>query len=117
MKRVSFAAGETIFEQDDTSEYAYLLIFGSVEIDRDGFTATIEASELFGEAALVDRPRMACAVAKTECQVLAVSKDELLSTIKTEPDAALEIVEAMFNRLALVIDELNSLRRYRWKRI
>lgn len=117
MERFTYSAGDSIFDQDDESECAYMVMAGTVQIDRDGFTATIEAGELFGEAALVNRPRMARASAKTDCVLMAVSAPELLDTIKSQPDTAIDIIQAMFVRLELVIDELNSLRKYHWKRL
>jgi CRP-like cAMP-binding protein len=117
MERFTYLAGDSIFEQDDESECAYMVMTGTVQIDREGFTAILEAGELFGEAALVNRPRMARASAKTDCVLMAVSTTELLDTIRSQPDTAVDIVKAMFVRLELVIDELNSLRKYHWKRL
>ncbi len=108
MEHVTYGAGKTIFEQGEAASHAYLIITRSVEIHREGFSALVHGGQLFGEAALQNRPRMAAAKAKTDCTLLAVSKEELIETIKTEPDEALDIIEAMFTRLADVIDQLND---------
>jgi CRP/FNR family transcriptional regulator, cyclic AMP receptor protein len=107
----NFAAGEKIFDRNDTSPNAYLVISGTVEISRGDFSAAIQEGELFGEAALFDRPRTASAVAKTDCVLLSVSKAELMETIKTEPDEALDIIEAMLRRLGEVTDQLNYVQK------
>ena len=111
MERLSYEAGKQIFGQGANSTHAYLVVSGSVEVDRYGFSSILERGELFGVAALVDRPRMARAVAKTDCVLVAVSKNELMESIRNQPDQALEIIDALLTRLAAVIDELNSPRR------
>jgi CRP-like cAMP-binding protein len=81
MREVTFAAGETVFEQGDAGDYGLFILEGMVEVRRLTAGSTITLARmgpgaLFGELALFDsRPRVGTAVAlePTTCIVLAPS--------------------------------------------
>ena len=77
--RKVYFAGATIFKEGDVGDRAYLLQDGTVEIISDSaggkVLGVISAGSLFGEMALVDgKPRMASAVAKTQCTVILIGQ-------------------------------------------
>ncbi|MEJ1996350.1 MAG: cyclic nucleotide-binding domain-containing protein [Limibacillus sp.] len=110
MQRKTFSAGTLIFSAEEHPEEAYLLMSGEVEIRRDGFTASPKRGEIFGESALMGRPRMASASAKTDCSVLVFSREEMEEAIRRDPTQAFEIIDGLLTRLADVTDQLNKAR-------
>lgn len=113
MRRQSFAAGNIIFSEGDHANFTYLIVSGAVDILRYGFSAVLREGELFGEAALLDRARSATARARTDCVLLALSRDELIDAIRNDPDQAISIINAIFNRLAEVTDQVVEMRKER----
>ncbi|MEW5729297.1 MAG: cyclic nucleotide-binding domain-containing protein [Pseudomonadota bacterium] len=77
LERKVFYAGQKIFKEGDRGDRAYLIQDGTVEIAKNGMTlASLGKGELFGEMALVDdQPRMASAIALTDCSVVIISRD------------------------------------------
>ncbi|CAN0547861.1 unnamed protein product, partial [Ectocarpus sp. 8 AP-2014] len=89
---VSYPAGALVIEQDQHGETAFVLIEGTagVTITKDGqpdFTAELEQYAFFGELALLrNTPRAATITAKTNIQVLKISKIALDHMIELEPE-------------------------------
>ncbi len=84
---LEFNAGEAIFMDGDSAQWAYIIQHGKVEIsvEREGRSTvidTLEVGEIFGEMALFDdspRSATATAVAPTKCLLIsrAVLDDQL----------------------------------------
>ena len=67
----AFAAGRTIFAEGESSQSAYVLLDGEVELNG----ATLRPFALIGESALTDTaPRRATATALTACSLLRLSR-------------------------------------------
>ena len=111
MQRRSYKAGELIFEAEERPSEAYILINGEVEIHRGDFAAELKRGEVFGESALMGHPRMAAAVAKTDCSLLVFSREEMEEAIRRDPTQAFEIIDALLARLADVTDQLQAERK------
>lgn len=71
-----FHAGETIFDQGDFGDKLYSIVKGEIEIIVNGnVVATLGEGEVFGEIALVsDKPRTAAVCAKSDCDLISVSR-------------------------------------------
>lgn len=97
-----FQAGETIFESGTVGRIMYGVVSGTVELQVDGQTVeTIEAGDVFGEGALV-RPshlRASTAIAKTDCQLIAVTENRFKFLIENTPMFAIEVLQSFSNRL------------------
>src|SRR5262249_17869715 len=101
MRRMAFKRGERIFAKGESSNFAYLILSGGVEIILErGKTAdviaSLETGEVFGEMGLIDsgaRSASARAAADTVC--LAVNADELLKMIETDPKEAVAFVKTL----------------------
>ena len=106
MERRSFSAGDLIFGAEEHPKEAFLLMNGEVEIRRQGFTAYPKRGEVFGEAALMDKPRMASASAKTDCTLMVFSRQEMEEAIRRDPAQAFDIIDGLLTRLAQVTDQL-----------
>lgn len=110
MQKYSFAKGDSIFEVGDGAEHLFLVISGTVEVTRDSFSSQIHDGEIFGEAALLSRKRTLSAIAKTECVLLSMTRDQMIESFSNNPNQAIEIIDALFEKLTTTTDELVSLR-------
>lgn len=111
MRRVNLSAGDVLFKKGDTANEAYLIMDGTIEISSDVLAVELGKDELFGESGLVGNTRQAAAIAKTDCRLFAVSVDELRQSITSEPDTALLLIEALINRLADTLNQLEETER------
>ena len=106
LKKISFAANATIFEEGDVADAAYIIRAGRVEI-RKGIRssdpirlAELEKGETLGEMALFDdRPRMATAIALTDVELIRMSREEFLDRMTTLDPAISHMVLAMVTRV------------------
>ncbi|MCI0431334.1 MAG: cyclic nucleotide-binding domain-containing protein [Rhodospirillales bacterium] len=102
---MSFKQGERVFAKGQPSDYAFLILSGRVEIVLDRANgaevlATIGTGEVFGEMGLIDNgPRSASARAAADTVCLAITADELLKMIETDPKEAVAFVKTLIRRL------------------
>ena len=102
---MTFKQGERIFTKGQSSDFAFLILSGKVEIVLErgkvaDVIASLEASEVFGEMGLIDSgPRSASARAAADTVCLAVTADELLKMIETDPKEAVAFVKTLIRRL------------------
>lgn len=104
-ERLAFTPGQTIFKYGDVGDSCYVLIEGSVEISVPTpkgslVVNTLGGNEILGEIAIFgDVPRTATVTAKTPLEVLRIGKDQFLSVIRQNPEAALELIRILASRL------------------
>jgi CRP-like cAMP-binding protein len=108
MRKLNLKAGDVLFRKGDPADDAYLIIDGVIKISGEKLNATVKQSEIFGESGLVGNPRMADALALTDCRLMAFSVDELRIAIRTQPDTAEALVEAMIRRLTGTVKKLEN---------
>ncbi|HPM71879.1 MAG TPA: YhjD/YihY/BrkB family envelope integrity protein [Spirochaetales bacterium] len=102
-----YSAGETIFEKGDDDRSALYLYRGSVEIglppaagEAGAVLSTVGEGELFGEMAwLLEEPRSARAVAKTDCMVFVLPPEMFERYLAQDAGASRRLVELMAARL------------------
>ena len=94
-------SGEAIFAQGDEGGQMYVILEGIVEL-RVG-VAIVEVlgkGEPFGELALLEQmPRMATAIARTDCKLVPIPRDVFLALVQEHPTFALDIMRVMAERL------------------
>jgi NADH dehydrogenase len=92
-----FHPGETIFDQGDFGTKLYVVAKGEVEVLSSGkLVATLGVGEIFGEVALVsDRARNAMVRAKTEADVVTVSRTAFQRLVTNLPGVRGSIEEAL----------------------
>jgi len=114
--RLTFAAGQVIFNAGDTGDSAYVIIDGTVEISVPTPSGPIVINEmskndLLGEIAIVGEvPRTATAKAITKLETLKISKELFMKIIRENPDAAAELIKILAARLALTTSQLTRTR-------
>ena len=107
-ERLTYNAGQEIFHMGDPGDACYVVIDGQIDISVDRtngkdtlLLSTVGANDIVGEIAIFGRvPRTATATAKTRVEVLRISADLFRSVIRENPDAAIELIRSLADRLA-----------------
>ena len=105
-ERLTFEVGQVMFNVGDSADAVYILIDGYVAITRPTPTGpvvvgTLGPKEIVGEIAIFgDVPRTATITATSRVDALRIAKDQLMSIIRANPDAALELIRQLALRLA-----------------
>ena len=104
-RRVTFRAGEVLFNQGDRAYCAYVIIEGAAKVlveSADGMTeiASIEENQFVGELAILsDGVRTATVRASGELIALEIEREMFLQLIRDFPDIAIEIMRDLGLRL------------------
>lgn len=98
---VHFPAGETIIHQGAEADRVYTLLEGEAEAVRDGIkVGDINTNEIFGALAVFTRQkRIASVIAKSDCTVLAVRKEEFADLAELQPQICLELIEELADKI------------------
>jgi len=106
IERRRFATGATIFRAGDRGDSLFVIRSGEVELwlyDEDHrrvILNTFASGELFGELSLLDsEPRTANATALIDTDVLVIDREDLRLLFAKKPDAALDILAMLGQRL------------------
>jgi uncharacterized membrane protein len=99
VEQVNYAAGETIFNEQDKGDALYVVDSGSVRIwvhDEDVKPVTLAElsdGDFFGELAVLDRgPRSTNATAVTDASVHRLSSDDFQKFLMQHPDVAIDVI-------------------------
>ncbi|MBD0371260.1 MAG: DUF1003 domain-containing protein [Pyrinomonadaceae bacterium] len=99
-------SGTELFHHGDEGDAMYLIETGRVRIhvvDSTGHDVTLAelaGGDFFGEMALLDgKPRSADATVLEESRLAILSRDDFLSFVRRNPDVALEMLNAVTDRL------------------
>jgi CRP/FNR family transcriptional regulator, cyclic AMP receptor protein len=102
----SFSAGDSIFRLGDHGDSMMAVVVGTVRISRptvrgrEIILADLRAGEIFGEIALLDgQPRSADARALTNCQLLVLTRRDVLAFLETHPAASMKLMEMLCARI------------------
>jgi len=102
---LQYEKGETIIQEGDVGESAYMIEDGCVEVsraagDRKVVLATLGKGEIFGEMSMIDdSPRGATIIATTDTALLELPREEFLEHLQTEPEFAIRVLRNIFERL------------------
>ena len=119
MSQAVFQPGQMIFREGDTTQEAYRILKGRVEISIAGegkavILAQLGEGDIFGEMAMVDeRPRSASAQALevTECEVL--TAENFNEAVLQRPEILIPYLASFFERLRTANDRLRMEMRLR----
>jgi CRP-like cAMP-binding protein len=115
-ERLTFAAGQVMFNAGDAADAAYIIIEGSVEISVPTPSGpivvnTLGNNEILGEIAIFgDVPRTATAKALSKLDTLKISKELFIKVVRENPDAAIELIKILASRLANTTSQLTRTR-------
>lgn len=107
----TFTSGQTLFQEGESGDVLYIVDEGEVEIRINGqLLETIGPGGILGEMALIDeQPRMATAIARTDCLLTPVSRAHFLTLIQRNPRFALQVMRVMADRLRRAVPHLSRL--------
>ena len=115
-ERLTYDAGQVMFNAGDMGDAAYIVIEGSVEISVPTPSGPIIVNqlgknEILGEIAIFgDVPRTATAKAVSKVETLKISKELFVKIIRENPDAAVELIRILAARLASTTSQLTRTR-------
>lgn len=113
---VNFKKGETIFYQSEESTDLYIIFNGKIRaslLNQEGEEFVLDVfkeGDFFGEMSLLDgRPRSATAIAGEDSSLGLLRRNKFLETIKNEPMIAIEMLNALVQRLRKTDDIIGTL--------
>jgi CRP-like cAMP-binding protein len=115
-ERLTYDAGQVMFNAGDSADAAYIIIEGGVEISVPTpagpiVVNTLGRNEILGEIAIFgDVPRTATAKATSRLETLKISKELFIKVIRENPDAAIELIKILAARLANTTTQLTRTR-------
>ncbi|KTD61741.1 cyclic nucleotide-binding domain-containing protein [Legionella spiritensis] len=100
-----FQSGEIVIKQGDEAQNAYILLEGKADVCVNGHNiGHIQTGEIFGAIAVVTgNKRNADVIAKTNCKILKISKNDFFKFLGYYPKFSSRIIDDM----AKVINRLN----------
>ena len=115
-ERVSFQSGESLMEQGEKGDVAYILLSGNADVvvntaQGEQKVATVGENDVIGEIAiLIDVPRTATVRATSDILALAVAKDNFFKLLRNFPDMGVEVMRVLAHRLERTTAELGRLK-------
>ncbi len=116
MRHEHFSRGDVIFEEGDEGDKLFAVIDGKVKLartapdGRENLQAVLGPGEMFGELSLFDpKPRTAGAVAITDTVLASLAHEALRPWITGRPDVAVQLLQALAQRLRRTNDVLADL--------
>lgn len=102
-----YAAERVIVEQGQVGVRMYVVLKGEIAIQiGENIVEKIGVGGLFGEMALVSQaPRMASAVAQTDCELLIINRDLFLELVKDNPDFAIAVLGTVGERARYMVEQ------------
>jgi CRP/FNR family transcriptional regulator, cyclic AMP receptor protein len=100
-----YQAGEVILSEGDLGESAYFIEEGEVEVSktlngRKIHLAFIGKGDIFGEMGMIEeKPRSATVTAVERTLVRELHRRDFLSNLQTDPNATIQILKVLFERL------------------
>jgi len=100
-----FPAGAVVFEEGDPGSRMYVIVSGSVRIEkrvgsRNLTLAVLGAGEAFGEMALLeDAPRSAAAIVEEPSRILEIDEDAFEDLVRNNGEVALRLLRRLSARL------------------
>ena len=113
-ERYEYNAGETVFEQGEVGDKAYVIVGGEADViletlDGPKTLVTMKKNDLFGELALLcDAPRTATIKAASNLNVMSISKDVFFKLISEDVDMSARVTRSVADRLERTTRDLSD---------
>jgi len=104
-ERLTYGAGESLFNQGDSGDTAFVIVEGEADIIMNTpggpiVVATVKQNDWVGEIAILcDVPRTATITAKSKLTTLRISKDVFLQLVMQFPQMSVEVMRELAFRL------------------
>jgi len=105
MKVIHFKAGEVVFEEDSSSDCAYLVETGKFEVSkiykgRKHVIGFLKAKDIFGEMGLIDgQPRSATVTSLEDSEVSVITQECFNNIETTNPEALVPLLRVLSARI------------------
>lgn len=115
-ERLAYDPGQVMFNAGESADAAYIIIEGTAEISVPTPAGPIVVNnvgrnDIVGEIAIFgDVPRTATVKALTRLETLRISKELFVKVIRENPDAAIELIRILAERLANTTHQLTRTR-------
>jgi CRP/FNR family transcriptional regulator, cyclic AMP receptor protein len=115
--RFRYPAGKVIMREGQRGVALYAVLEGRVEIRiGDAVVEKVGPGGVFGEMSLVERkPRLASAVAESDCALLAMSRHMFLHLVKQSPKFGAALLRAVGERAAFMASRLGEAEKLQGK--
>lgn len=111
-QRWFYTAGETIVRAGTPGNEAFIIIDGTAEVKvpgTDQTLATLEAGEMFGELAIItEEERSADVIAKTDVQMMVMTKDVFMKRFVEDSENALTLMRMISKRSQSMVMNLKD---------
>jgi CRP/FNR family transcriptional regulator, cyclic AMP receptor protein len=103
-----FQQGRQIMAEGQKAMLMYAVVKGRVAVSIGGrVVERLGPGGAFGEAALIDQsPRMASAVAETDCELQPITRPAFVALVKTSPQFAYQVLASLAERLRFLTARL-----------
>ena len=103
-----FKAGTEIITEGDEADYVYSVTSGKAVALHNGVeVGEIKQDEIFGAiAVLTDQKRTATVLAKTDCSVMMVHKDEFSKMVYSHPHLFMNIINSLADKIKSLNDKM-----------
>jgi len=114
---LSFEDNDIVFYAGDTSDCAFVIMEGSVDILMDSESGpivalTLQKNHLFGELALLNNaPRNATLRAQGPIKVMRITNDMFLKLLTENPEIALDVMRQLSDKLAKSHQRVEALQK------
>ena len=114
-QRYQLEPEEYLFRYGDTSETVFGIVEGEFSVLLDSAHGAIDVAqqgcgELVGEMAVISgQPRNASVRANTASEVIAFEKDLFISTVTSDPQTALKLMQLLSERIVTLNNQLMQL--------
>ncbi len=98
---VRFSEGQKIMREGQSGTSMYIVVEGRVTVGiNKQIVEKLSPGGVFGEIALVDQaPRIATAVARTDCALLSLNRGTLISLVKSDPAIGMAMMRGVAERV------------------
>ena len=105
---IFYQQGRQIISAGSKAVLMYAVVQGRVAVTIDGrVVERLGPGGAFGEAALVDpSPRLATAVAETDCELQPIPRPAFLTLVKVSPQFARQVLASLAKRLGVLTERL-----------
>lgn len=104
MHRIPLADGQRLYREGEPPAYTYLILDGEIVMRRRGTELSAGRGAVIGLSALINRSYASSAEARGRCNVLAFTRRELRGMIRSDPDRAMPIIDAIIDLVGKIHD-------------